>query len=321
MKSLAIRAHEKGLELAYHVQPDVPQVVVGDAGRLRQVFVNLTSNAIKFTEDGEVTVSVSTESQADSRVVLHFSVRDTGIGIEEDKLEMIFDAFSQGDGSSTRMYGGTGLGLAIASQLVSDMNGELWVESILGKGSTFHFTAEFEVREGAPVEGTDEARFATELLEAMRGEESRTTETPTRSTNARVSSKSVCARQLGILLAEDNVINQKFTSKLLRKRGHTVTVASNGREAVSACQCQRFDAVLMDVQMPEMSGFEAVRHIRQMEAGTNVHTPVIALTARAMKGDREKCLEAGMDAYVSKPFKPEELIDMLEELVQEFSPV
>ena len=286
VRILAVRAHTKGLELACHIPPEVPDDLVGDPNRLRQVIINLAGNAIKFTEAGEVVVEVQIQERTDHDVCLSFAVRDTGIGIPPEKQQSIFEAFSQADSSTTRKYGGTGLGLTISTQLVSLMGGRLWVESALGRGSVFHFTA----------------RFAVPPAPAGRG----------------AAPDAAPRRPLRLLLAEDNAVNQRLAVRLLEKRGHAVTVAANGREAVAALARARvsgagFDLVLMDVQMPEMDGFEATRAIRAGERGSGGHLPVVAMTAHAMKGDRERCLAEGMDGYVSKPLQAQELFHVIEE--------
>jgi two-component system sensor histidine kinase/response regulator len=422
MRTLAMKAHEKGLELAYHIDPLVPDCLVGDVGRLRQIIVNLAGNAIKFTDRGEVVLDVETLSETADNITLHFAVRDTGIGIPSDKQALIFDAFSQADGSTTRRYGGTGLGLAICRQLVDMMGGRLWVESVLGEGSTFHFTASFGSGAGSqpapqvefdperlrnvPILIVDDnatnRRILLEMLASwglrptavssgadalaalaaaraaadpfqlvltdsmmpemdgfmlgerirqsagpeevailmlsssgLRGDAARCQELgiagiltkPVKQsdlleaimsvlvdstvTNPYPAPRSDAAarsdRVLRLLLAEDNAVNQKLAVCLLEKRGHTVVVATNGREALEALERDCFDAVLMDVQMPEMGGLEATAAIREREAGTGRRVPIIAMTAHAMKGDRERCLEAGMDGYVSKPIQSQEL--------------
>jgi len=285
--ALALRAHDKGLGLAWHVTPDVPDALVGDPGRLRQVLVNLAGNAVKFTERGEVVVSVEiadcrlqiADSNLQSAICnLQFSVRDTGVGIPADKLGLIFQPFTQADGSTTRKYGGSGLGLTISTRLVEAMGGQLWVESTPGEGSIFHFTARFGRARGPARGGLTAAPAALPPRPGLR-----------------------------VLLAEDNAINQFVAAQMLKVEGHTVVVAGDGREALEALARQSFDVVLMDVQMPEMDGFEATAALRAGEEGTGRHTPVIALTAHAMKGDRERCLEAGMDGYIPKPIQPAEL--------------
>ncbi len=296
VRMLEVRARQKGLTLVLDVSPDVPEMVVGDPTRLSQVVTNLVGNALKFTEQGEVVVSVasggrqppdpSNDQGADAprspEVLLRFEVRDTGIGIPADKLGAIFRPFEQADGSTTRKYGGTGLGLTIAAQLVGLMGGRIRVESEPGRGSTFHFTARFGA---APLPAPSAADAAP----------------------------SHDRRPLRILLAEDNEVNQRVAQRMLQKRGHTVQVAGDGREAIEAWRGRCFDVILMDVQMPEVDGFAATAAIRAAE-GPGRHTPIIAMTAHAMKGDRERCLEAGMDGYLTKPFQPEALFRTLDEL-------
>ncbi|HTU93278.1 MAG TPA: response regulator, partial [Gemmataceae bacterium] len=448
LNTLALRAHQKGLELACHIAPEAPETVIGDPVRLRQILINLVGNAIKFTERGEVVVDVALSRLAATRrgageqcalpsgsrlneenadlCSLHFSVRDTGIGIAADKQEMIFEAFAQADGSTTRRYGGTGLGLAISSRLVQRMGGRIWVESELGKGSTFHFTARFAPhgaaldrpprQEPGRLRGlsvlvvddnatnrfilaetlthwqmrpttVENAAAALEALEAayqagepftlvlldahmpemdgfMLAERIREHPNLTGATVMMLSSacqpfdtrrcqqlglaayltkpikqaelyRSILAalgspearpkapptpaprigRALRVLLAEDNLVNQMLAVRLLEKQGHSVVVAGNGREAVEAVERGSFDLVLMDVQMPEMDGFEATIAIRQRESDTGRHVPILAMTAYAMKGDRERCLQSGMDGYVSKPIQPRELWETIDKLV------
>ena len=421
MKTLALRAQQKGLELACRVAPEAPESVCGDPGRLRQVLVNLIGNAIKFTGRGEVVVEVQPETRTEKDICLHFSVRDTGIGIPPEQQRHIFDPFTQVDHSTTRKYGGTGLGLTISAQLASMMGGRIWVESEPGQGSMFHVTARFGLTGGgAPppppaqpahlhglpvlivddnatnrrilhevltnwrmrpraVEGgaaalavLSEAAAAGEpypliLLDGHMPEMDGFTlagriqadpalsgatvlmltsagqpedvercrqlgvraylTKPVRQSelletilstlggsplHARLSSAADAPpapgrRPLRILVAEDNAVNQKLAQHLLNKHGHTVVLANTGREAVEALEKQIFDLVLMDVQMPEMDGFEATAEIRRREAGTGRRLPIIAMTAHAMKGDRERCLAAGMDGYVSKPIQTRDL--------------
>jgi signal transduction histidine kinase len=285
LRPLVIRAHEKGIECRGHVTDDVPPMLVGDAIRLRQVVVNLVGNAIKFTKQGEVEVRVATESKDDQHVVLHVSVRDTGIGIPPDKQASIFEAFTQADGSTTRHFGGTGLGLSISMKLVRMMEGRLWVESVEGQGSTFHFTARLGISKlAAPVEEPD-----TQPVIAT-------------STARRV------------LLAEDTPVNQKLATRVLEKRGHTVTVAANGVEAVAAWEQHHFDIILMDVQMPQLDGLTATGIIREKEAKRGTHIPILAMTAHAMAGDRERCIESGMDDYISKPLNANLLLEKIDAL-------
>ena len=422
MKALALRARDKRIELACHVQPEVPEMLQGDPYRLRQVVTNLVSNAIKFTERGEVVLDVSREPVANGRVGLHIAVRDTGIGIPEDKQQLLFHAFAQLDSSTTRRFGGTGLGLAIASRLVNLLGGRIWVVSEPGQGSTFHFTAQFDpssvtppvpnelpqslaghrvlavddnqtnrlilreilvnwgmqptvvadaesaleeldkaqreqrpfqvvltdvhmpqidgfelaqqIRKHPDLQGTlilmltsgdgpeDIARCRavggaaylikpikqSELFNALVG----CLGTPGTRTAGTETPPERPMRSLQILLAEDSYVNQRLAVGLLNRWGHEVTVTSNGREAVKAAQQHDFDLVLMDVQMPEMDGFEAARQIRQREAAEGGHLPIVAMTAHAMKGDREACLDAGMDGYVAKPIRQAELRQAIE---------
>jgi len=411
MKSLALTAHDKGLELAFHLQPDVPRELVGDSVRLRQVLMNLTGNAIKFTETGEVVINVSMEEQGKNGPKLHFSVRDTGIGIPPEKHATIFRAFEQADSSTTRHYGGTGLGLTISSKIVQLMGGQIWLESTPGSGSTFHFTAEFQAvtglenlpttedLRGLPVliiddnatnrhilrelargwslqpEEADSAKLGLEKLvqaaeagcpfrlvfmdEQMPGMDGidalkRLRATPGISdvpvlvlTSANQVSRAAAGElgvqnylskpvkpaelllairgalgalqatrlktsaepmtevrggpHLRILAAEDNLINRQVAVAFLHKLGHQVTLAVNGAEALAKWRAGAFDLIFMDVQMPEMDGFEVTRQIRQEEKASGSHIPIIAMTAHAMTGDRERCLESGMDDYISKP--------------------
>ena len=430
LKTLAIRADEKGLELLCEVAPEVPEVVRGDSGRLRQIIINLTGNAIKFTDKGEIALNVGVEATNERDRVLRFTVADTGIGIPAEKLRIIFDPFSQADTSTTRKYGGTGLGLTISSRLVRMMGGKIWVESELGRGSQFHFTAQvgfadtkiIEVGTIAPPEilrdvkvlVVDDNRTNRRILEGMLGRwEMKSTsaqdgeEALTKLSEAQQSGepfalilmdmhmpnmdgfqlierirerpgsaaatimmltsaghrgdaarckelgvaayllkpirqselREAIARVLGareqkgaiplitryslhdarepssslrILLAEDNPVNQRLASRLLEKRGHSVMVAENGLEALAALEKESFDLVLMDMQMPVMDGFEATAAIRKKEETRGNHLPVVALTAHAMKGDREKCLAGGMDGYLAKPIRPQELDEILQ---------
>jgi signal transduction histidine kinase/DNA-binding response OmpR family regulator len=423
VRTLALRAHQKGLELTCHIRPEVPEEVVGDLSRLRQIIINLLGNAIKFTEKGEVGLEVAVESTAQDQVRLHFVVRDTGIGIAPEKQKLIFEAFSQAEGSTARKFGGTGLGLTISERLVQMMGGRIWVESAVGHGSAFHFTANLGVARASelsqsvapmPLAGLgvlvvddnttncrileemlsnwgmrptlatssaaalrclkqNEERFAViltdskmpdmdgfTLVEQLRrspelaGEAAviMLTSAGQRGDAARCRELGVAAyltkpvsrqelfdaivqvlgasgsqakppglitrhtlpqekRRFRVLLAEDNAVNQRLASRLLEKRGHCVTATANGREALAALEQDNFDLVLMDVQMPEMDGFEATAAIRTHEKTTGRHLTIIAMTAHAMRGDRERCLAAGMDGYISKPIKAQELYDLL----------
>jgi two-component system, sensor histidine kinase and response regulator len=424
-----LRAFDKGLELACRVRPDVPNQLIGDSVRLRQILVNLVSNAIKFTERGEVVIDVDSEPGPGGEVRLHFRVIDTGIGIPADKQEAIFAPFTQADGSTTRIYGGTGLGLAISSQLGNLMGGRVWVESEVGRGSTFHFTALLALSQSpqaiedaclvslqgirvlvvddiavnrrildeiltywgitptladsgqAALTCLEQARdagtpFSMVLLDAMMpgmdgftlaerinadptlggkvllmltsvdrqrcAERLRTVtiaaclQKPVRQVELRAAILRVLGQKpraaeqpspvgrtapplvagpLRILIAEDNPFNQRVVSLMLAKSGHVVTITSNGNEAITALAGQTFNLVLMDLQMPVMDGFQATAAIRLTEHGTGRHIPIIALTAHAMKEDRDRCLEAGMDGYVSKPIQQDKLRQAIEDCI------
>jgi signal transduction histidine kinase/CheY-like chemotaxis protein/HPt (histidine-containing phosphotransfer) domain-containing protein len=426
LHTLTQRAAEKGLELAYHVPADVPDAVIGDPGRLRQIIVNLVGNAIKFTERGEVVVCVKREEGDSEGGMLHFTVTDTGIGIPPEKRGKIFDSFTQADASTTRRYGGTGLGLTISARLVELMGGRIWVESEVGQGSVFHFTVRLGMQKELPVRQVPEKlanldalrvlvvddnatnrRILEEMLNnwrmrpatadggvsalemlaearekgdpyrlllldvnmpmmdgfklaerireqpeygvsviivltssGMRGDAARCRDLgisayltkpvkqsslldavmtvlgatePEGATPPLVTQHTLreSLRPLHILLAEDNAVNRKIAVGMLEKRGHSVVSAENGKAALGALESggeRQFDLILMDVQMPEMDGFEATALIREKEKSTGGHIPIIALTAHAMKGDREACLNAGMDGYLSKPLNSEELL-------------
>jgi two-component system, sensor histidine kinase and response regulator len=425
LKSLGVRAHKKGLELIWQCTDQVPMFVLGDPTRLRQIVFNLVGNAIKFTETGEILVSVSLNKQDDNSVFLDFSVADSGIGIASEDQKKIFDAFEQADASTTRQYGGTGLGLAISQRLVQLMQGELTVDSEVGKGSEFKFTIQLGESEGPSIEsvldtskfqntpvlvvddnatnrrilvdvmtawglsvnavesgeaalayfsklliGTEQAELPllvtdyqmpkmdgamlvsqirrddrladvkiimlsssvglaqsecttlniseflykpikqSELFEAL-------TKTIGANTFLPIVSKpeSVAMPPLNILLAEDGLANQKLAVGLLKRWGHQVTIAENGLQAVQNWAKGGFDVILMDVQMPTMDGLQACQEIRCKEAGTGDRIPIIAVTAHAMSGDRDKCMNAGMDAYVTKPFRKQALYDALIPLI------
>jgi PAS domain S-box-containing protein len=277
VKVFAVRAREKGLDLHCEIADEVPSRLVADAHRLRQVLTNLIGNSLKFTHQGSIALRVFLEEPAPAgakNVTLHVEVQDTGIGIPAHQQTHIFEPFQQADGSTTRKYGGTGLGLSISSRLIEGMGGRLWVDSHEGGGSAFHFTVRVGIGEAA----TGRAALAA------------------------VSRPSVPLR---ILLAEDNRVNQRLAVGLLERDGHVVTVVNNGQAAVAAVKSTRFDAVLMDVQMPVMSGLDATAAIRAHEKTTGTHVPIVAMTAHAMQGDRERCLASGMDGYISKPISLE----------------
>jgi PAS domain S-box-containing protein len=436
MESLAVQAHQKGLELAFRVSPEVPDVLRGDPVRLRQIIVNLVGNAIKFTSAGEVFVNVRAELTATpNKTIVHFMVSDTGIGIPADKQQEIFSSFTQVDTGMSRRYGGTGLGLAIGSRLAAMMHGKLWVESEIGKGSTFHFMAKFEVQEnstdrfqetdtrfnlmGLPVLVVDdnatnlrilkeiligfgmnptcvnnpsaaliavkeaqktESPFLLTILDAnmpeMDGFELSKTIVETTGSRGPVIMMLTSSRNRGdserckecgistylkkpikqaelfeaiqttlgiahkpdesnqpvaecivggrkhlvrILLVEDNPVNQTLALRLLEKRGCTVSIASNGKEALKFLEGESFDLILMDIEMPEMNGFETTKAIRNAEESSGGHIPVIAMTAHAMAGDRERCLDAGMDGYVSKPVDSEELFSTIDKFTRDLA--
>jgi len=304
LRTCSVKASEKTLQLRLNVAEEVPDHLVGDVGRLRQILLNLVGNAIKFTERGEVAVAVRLENQGplqgapassalacgSGRTRLHLTVRDTGLGIPSEKQEMIFEAFSQADASTTRRYGGTGLGLSICKRLIEMMHGRIWIESELGKGTTVHFTVEFQ-QEARPSEAPED-NLETEASRHERRE------------------PACLHRGARVLVAEDNAVNQTLVRRLLEKEGYSITVAGNGRRAVEEFDRGDFELILMDVQMPEMDGFEAVAAIREREAAAGParsRIPILALTAHAMAGDRERCLSAGMDGYVSKPIRMEAL--------------
>jgi PAS domain S-box-containing protein len=287
VKAVALRARDKGLELRCEMDAGLPQALLGDPGRLRQILMNLLGNAIKFTKAGAVVLRVFGGAEDADGLMLHFSVTDSGIGIAPDKLESIFEAFSQEDSSTTRRFGGTGLGLTICARLVDAMGGNIWVESELGAGSVFHFTLRVGVDHQVP----------------------RTVSAPEARTQALPASTDP-QRKLQVLLVEDNRINQKLAITLLERWGHHVTVAENGALAVALVARQPFDVVLMDMMMPVLDGLEATRQIRVL-AGAAATVPIVAMTANAMESDRQRCLEAGMNEYISKPIKAPELQSML----------
>jgi len=300
LRLLGFRAAEKGIGFQATLDPELPPLV-GDADRLSQVVVNLTGNAIKFTERGEVQVTLHARERGPGEVTVRFSVQDTGIGIPVEKQGLVFEAFAQADGSTTRKYGGTGLGLAISQRLVRLMGGELHLESEPGAGSTFWFDLTFPVAPAAP--GADPAR----LPAAARN--------PAGSGAAPISGE-----PLRILLVEDEATNQALAKRILERAGHEVEVAGNGRIALECLAESDFDVVLMDVQMPEMDGLTATALLREREQGTERRIPVIGLTAHAMEGYRDRCLAAGMTDYVSKPLRREQLFAALAAIPRRPSP-
>jgi signal transduction histidine kinase/CheY-like chemotaxis protein len=321
LRTCAIRAHEKGLALTQEVAEDVPDYLTGDPGRLRQIVLNLVGNAIKFTKYGEVAMRVRIEHRGEDAALLHVSVRDTGIGIPPEKHALIFESFSQADGSTTRRYGGTGLGLSISKRLIHMMKGRVWIESEVGKGTTVHFTATFGLRE-PPAELPEASPVnLANLQRRSKASGDAAAELVTRHSLRENRGPASARRALNILVAEDNPINQTVARRMLEKAGHRIVVAANGQLAVDALSIEHFDVVFMDVQMPVMDGFEAVAEIRLREEAAkrgdpgygrwHGRTPIIAMTAHAMSGDRDRCLAAGMDGYVGKPIRPAELMEAI----------
>jgi signal transduction histidine kinase/CheY-like chemotaxis protein len=303
LRTLTLRAQEKGIDLRCQVAPDVPEMLEGDSVRLRQIILNLVGNAIKFTEHGEVLVSAELQSATEPSPLLHVVVSDTGIGIAPERQRAIFDPFTQADGSTTRKYGGTGLGLTISVRLVELMGGRIWVESQPGAGSHFHFTAHF-------------GRSSADPLVANPAGNSPSAN-PQLTANPAGVPVSIPPELAGrrILVAEDHPVNRKLVTKLLEKRSFIPEVASNGEEVLRALEASTFDLILMDVQMPGMDGLQTAAAIRKREQLTGGHIPILAMTAHALDRDREKCLEAGMDAYVPKPVSPAELYRAIDDLL------
>jgi CheY-like chemotaxis protein len=295
------RSQDKPVEIVCRIEEDVPAYIRGDPTRFRQVLLNLMGNAVKFTEAGEIKLSIDIAEKNDERVKLHVGVTDTGVGIADDKIDTIFEVFRQVDSSTTRKFGGTGLGLPICRQIARIMDGDVWAQSEPGNGSTFHFTAWLQKAE-IRVEQQDEEK-------EMKGR------IVTQSPDCHQANHSV-----RILLAEDNPVNQKLAKMLFSKAGYEIDVVNNGQEAIDKYTSapKAFDLIFMDVQMPKMDGMKATKAIRKTEGELRPathHIPIIAMTAHAMKGDREKCLEAGMDDYVPKPVKREIVFEMVDKWV------
>ena len=295
MKPLAVTASNKDLELTWEIAPHTPPALLGDPLRLRQVLLNLVGNAIKFTEAGRVMLRVRPETFSDCEVCCHFAVEDTGVGIPAQRQAAVFAPFRQGATSTARRYGGTGLGLAISARLVELMGGRIWLESTPGEGSTFHFTVTFGVAERAPAP-------APRAAVAHGG------------TGPGAASGGEPARKLTVLLVEDNPVNRRLAEIALTRRGHSVVAVDNGHAGVDAARTRRFDLVLMDVQLPGMDGIDATRAIRAAEQESGGHVPILALTAHALAGVREQCLQAGMDGYLVKPIRPAALLEAVEQL-------
>lgn len=305
LKPLTFMAEQKGLTVDVRIASDIPACIVGDPMRLRQILVNLVGNAIKFTDKGRVEVAVvkqwetgpveTTDQRSAGEFGLQFTVADTGLGIKADKLDRIFEAFSQADASITRQFGGTGLGLTITSELLRLMKGRIWVQSEVGKGSRFHFT--IRSRFAAPLEQQEVAGQLTITAADAAASDVQSSRRPKR-----------------ILVADDHPANCRLIAKILEKRGHKMSFARNGHEVIRIFDPEEFDLVLMDVQMPDMDGYQATSVIRERERETQKHIPIIAVTAHAMQGDREACLAAGMDAYLSKPISAIELVTLVDSL-------
>jgi len=289
VNTLEFIAHEKGLQLSATVHPEVPDQLMGDPHRLRQVLLNLINNGVKFTRAGSVRVQVRLEEQHDGEAVLRFDVVDTGIGLSKEQQKFIFEPFRQADGSVTRKYGGTGLGLAICASLVELQGGSMSVRSVKGEGSTFSF----KIRCGV-------------CCEAEMSSPKRPVDRP---------AAGGLPQALSILLAEDNRVNQLLVVRLLQGRGHRVEVVGDGQAALKAIEEKSFDLILMDIQMPELDGLETARILRERERNGHRVAPIIAMTAHAMKGDRDKCIEAGMTGYISKPIQPDQLFALMEDVL------
>ena len=293
-KTLSCRAEQKGLKVAWEVASDLPDRLVGDNHRLRQVIVNLVGNAIKFTANGSVTLKAIRDRRSRDGMMVLFQITDTGIGISEKKQAAIFEPFSQADTSNTRTYGGTGLGLAICSQLVQLLGGRIWVNSQEGRGSTFNFNCKFEVE--------------NQVLDNP------ITQKPTSQPYPAATNRKI--RSLKILLVEDHLVNQRFASRLLEKQGHSIQLANTGIEAIQVYQNNDIDLILMDIQMPGIDGLEATKQIRKLERLSGHRTPIIAMTAHAMKGDAERCLDVGMDGYVTKPVAQDKLVAEIKKVLE-----
>ncbi|MCP4577129.1 MAG: response regulator, partial [Deltaproteobacteria bacterium] len=318
------RAEQKGLNFTSFLAPDVPFRLMGDPARLRQIVVNLMGNALKFTREGELYLKGELAEETGNRVKVKFSVKDTGIGIPEDKQASIFEGFTQADGSTTRRYGGTGLGTTISKQLAEMMGGEIGVESMVGKGSTFWFTAVFdkqEWKEPSPQTRNHDLKRMRRVIVPVQDLSGQRTVSPPPEPATRHSSAENDRKEIRILLAEDYPTNQQVAMRHLSGAGYPVDLAEDGRQAVEAYQRKNYNLILMDIQMPIMDGYAATREIRKIESRNRPTTagpvPIIAMTAHAVKGYREKCLEAGMDDYITKPLRRKRLLAMAEKWTEE----
>ena len=300
MKSLAVLAQQKGLDLGVHIAPDVPADLTGDPIRLGQVLINLVGNAIKFTEHGEVRVEVSVESMTPDRACLQFSVRDTGIGIALEDQEGLFQEFQQAHTSGRRLYGGTGLGLAVSKSIVTLMGGTIGLKSMPGEGTTITFLAYFDLSPASQPASLVSSREDPQGIPNLIMDANSANGSPARTVTLPAAGACAPSQSLRILLAEDNLVNQRVAMSMLGKMGHRITLATNGLEAVERWRQGDFDLIFMDVQMPEMNGLQAAMQIRQEEAA-GAHIPIVAMTASAMSEERDRCLGAGMDGFVSKP--------------------
>ncbi len=309
IKTMKHKIDEKNLKLIINISDNIPEFIIGDPGRLRQVVLNFLSNSIKFTEKGGIIISAEVEKQLSESIVIHFCITDTGIGIPEDKQKKIFNSFTQVDNSSTRKFGGAGLGLAISSSLVTMMGGRIGLQSPVkkrkiregGKGSAFYFTAQF--------------RLQKEKQEKENIKEPEHNKIEGKKMEIKNDIMPFPEKSFKILLAEDNKINKKLAESLLKKKGFRITSVENGKEVLKCIEHEYFDLILMDVQMPEMDGFEVTKEIRKQEKTTREHISIVAMTAYAMKGDREKCIEAGMDDYISKPIKAKEFWQTIRKVI------
>jgi signal transduction histidine kinase/ActR/RegA family two-component response regulator len=288
INQLVVVAHKKNIKIMYYIEPFTKTLIKGDKLKLNQVLINLMNNSIKYTDEGHIFLSVKTLMDMGSKIKYQFSIEDTGIGIDEDFKDKIFGAFNQEDLSYAKKYNGAGLGLAISKRLISLMNGEIWYESKKGVGSTFYFTVEF--MKSDIIDNDNNSNNEGQVI----SKEKRNNSVPI------------------ILIAEDNEINKKLAAAFLAKKGYDYLTASNGAEAVEVYEREDIDIILMDIQMPELNGFEATKIIRQKEKYNGKHIPIIAMTAYAMTGDREKCLGAGMDDYISKPISANILYEKIE---------
>ncbi|MDM8538666.1 ATP-binding protein, partial [Desulfobacterales bacterium HSG17] len=303
---IQVKAREKGINIEFSTDKSIPKILSGDPLRLKQILINLTDNALKFTEKGRIDIRAESFKKTDDKVIILFSVKDTGIGFSHEKLEMLFDPFTQADGSVTRRFGGTGLGLSICRRLAEMMNGQISAQSEPGKGSTFSFTAEFKIpaQEIKSLPGSYNKESFSEKPEILKPESEKPKTLKPESEKPDTLKLLKNNKHRKILLVEDNHINQQVAAKLLELGGFTVIIAENGLDAVFAAKKAKFDLILMDIEMPEMDGYEAAVEIRKM----NIKTPIIAMTAHAMNKDREKCLKSGMNDYLSKPIKPKQFL-------------